>query len=124
MTPRQPASARGPLSSARGPLRERRELQTAPGGWWANMQKSANHSARGPRVVHTQLEVKHPNTARGAIGTPKRPTPAKVNDPPLHDLGNFRLLPSSATLLIGAAEPEDCVITKGTSRVGLALWHE
>ena len=90
------------------------------------MQKSANpggQTARAARPV-VQLDGRRPNTARGASETPTRSTRPAYGSP-AHDLGNFQLrVTSSATLLIGAGEPEDCVLTKGTSRVGLALWHE
>lgn len=90
------------------------------------MQKSANaggQTARAERPV-VQLDGRRPNTARGASETPTRSTRPAYGSP-AQDLGNFQLrVTSSATLLIGAGEPEDCVLTKGASRVGLALWHE
>ena len=129
MSARAPASARGLPSARGGPLRERPQLSSRtnqPGGWWANMQKSANaggQTARAARPV-VQLDGRRPNTARGASETPTRSTRPAYGSP-AQDLGNFQLrVTSSATLLIGAGEPEDCVLTKGASRVGLALWHE
>lgn len=130
-------SARG-LSSARGSHTARGQTSAragANGGWWANMQKSANPTGCTPRQGATRQEAQlHPlrshrrlNTARDTIETPKRSKPSQreYDSPPPPNLTAFSFkLQAEATMLLGAGEAEDRVILKGTDRVGLALWHE
>ena len=131
-------SARG-LSSARGSNTARGQTSAragSNGGWWANMQKSANPTGCTPRQGATRQEAQlHPlrshrrlNTARDTIETPKRSKPSEReydSPPPPAGLTAFSFkLQAEATMLLGAGEAEDRVILKGTDRVGLALWHE
>tara|TARA_B110001469_G_C9582335_1_gene288831 strand:+ start:87 stop:599 length:513 start_codon:yes stop_codon:yes gene_type:complete len=130
-------SARG-LSSARGSHTARGQTSAragANGGWWANMQKSANPTGCTPRQGAARQEAqlnplrshRRLNTARDTIETPKRSKSSQreFDSPPAPNRNGFAFkLQAEATMLLGAGEAEDRVILKGTDRVGLALWHE
>ena len=129
------ARLRNPPLSARAQQSRATPRATPRGGWWANMQRSADHGARVRGECHgvrsgavLGTPRRQPMTARADMETPKRPRSGGAENPPDNGaslgLGTFKLQRGIATLLVGAGAQEDIHVVKGASRVGLALFHE